>query len=78
MYPELYKTYTIKGVITVVVAHTRDLVVLVEETGMVMKLKNKKLRILDGVQSIDFFLFKDIRPICQRALSLDLPARKMP
>lgn len=63
MHPGLYKTYAIKEAITVVVAHTRNLLVLVEEIGKVMKLKNKKLRISDVVQSTDFFLFKDIRTL---------------
>lgn len=76
MHPGSYKTYTIKEAITVVVAHTRNLVVLVEEIGKVMKLKNKKLRISDGVQCTDFFLFKDIGSVCQSTLSLDPPARK--
>lgn len=42
MHPGLSKTYTTKEAITVVVACARNLVVLVEETGKAMKLKNKK------------------------------------
>lgn len=55
--PGLYETYTIKKMITVVVAHTRNLLVLVEETGKAMKLKNKKLSISEVYEvQISFFL----------------------
>lgn len=57
MHPGLYETYTIKELITVVVAHTRNLLFLVEDTGKAMKLKNKKLSISEGYKvQISFFL----------------------
>lgn len=48
MHSGLCKTSTVKEAITAAVAHTRNLVVLVEEMGKAMKLKNKKSRISEG------------------------------
>lgn len=53
----MYKIYTIKKAITVVVASTRNLVVLVKEIGKATKLKNKKLSISEEYNiQIAFFL----------------------